>query len=129
MGMNSNNNIFPLNADFLKKCLSDWEINLQNVSIRELNRLVDELSMHFRVDFLRFEFGVPGLNPDKIGPDEEIRTLQSNPRIPATYPPFDGIPRLKEAAAEFVKKYLDIDIPPKSCVPTVGAMQLQGGNK
>ena len=122
MGMNSNNTIFPLDADFLKKCLSDWEIDLQHVSIRELNRLVDELSGHFKVAFLRFEFGVPGLNPYKIGPDEEIRTLQDNPRIPATYPPFDGIPRLKEAAAEFVKKFLDIDIPPKSCVPTVGAM-------
>ena len=122
MGMNSNNTILPLDADFLKKCLSDWEIDLQHVSIRELNRLVDELSGHFRVAFLRFEFGVPGLNPYKIGPDEEIRTLQDNPRIPATYPPFDGIPRLKEAAAEFVKKFLDIDIPPKSCVPTVGAM-------
>jgi len=48
--------------------------------------------------------------------------LQDNPRIPATYPPFDGIPRLKEAASEFVKKFMDIDVPPKSCVPTVGAM-------
>ena len=50
--MNSNNMIFPLDSDFLKKCLSDWEIDLENVSIRELNRLVDELSKQFKVECL-----------------------------------------------------------------------------
>jgi len=120
--MNSNNNIFPLDSDFLKKCLNDWEVDLTHVSIRELNRLVDELSAHFEVEFLRFEFGVPGLPPNKIGPEEEIRILQHSPRVPSTYPPFDGIPRLKQAAANFVKNFLDIEVSPKSCVPTVGAM-------
>ena len=47
--MNSKNNIFPLDSDFLKKCLNDWEGDLTHVSIRELNRLVDELSAHFEV--------------------------------------------------------------------------------
>ena len=120
--MNSNNIIFPLDSDFLKNCLNDWEVDLTHVSIRELNRLVDELSEHFDVEFLRFEFGIPGIPPNKIGPEEEIRILQENPRIPSTYPPFDGIPRLKEAASNFVKKFMDIEVPPKSCVPTVGAM-------
>ena len=101
--MNSNNMIFPLDSDFLKKRLSDWEIDLENVSIRELNRLVDDLSQQFEIDFLRFEFGVPGLMPCKIGPEEEIRILKDNPRTPSIYPPFDGIPRLKEATAEFIK--------------------------
>jgi len=120
--MNSNNIIFPLDSDFLKNCLNDWEVDLTHVSIRELNRLVDELSEHFDVEFLRFEFGIPGIPPNKIGPEEEIRILQENPRIPSTYPPFDGIPRLKEATSNFVKKFMDIEVPPKSCVPTVGAM-------
>ena len=119
--MNSNN-IFPLESDFLKKCLNDREVDLTHVSIRELNRLVDELSEQFDVEFLRFEFGIPGLPPNKIGPEEEIRILQENPRIPSTYPPFDGIPRLKVAASKFIKKFMDIEVPPKSCVPTVGAM-------
>ena len=120
--MNSNNIIFPLDSDFLKNCLNDWEVDLTHVSIRELNRLVDELSEHFDVEFFRFEFGIPGIPPNKIGPEEEIRILQENPRIPSTYPPFDGIPRLKEAASNFVKKFMDIEVPPKSCVPTIGAM-------
>ena len=120
--MNSNNIIFPLDSDFLKNCLNDWEVDLTHVSIRELNRLVDELSEHFDVEFFRFEFGIPGIPPNKIGPEEEIRILQENPRIPSTYPPFDGIPRLKEAASNFIKIFMDIEVPPKSCVPTVGAM-------
>ena len=118
----SDNSIFPLDSDFLKKRLNDWEIDLNCVSIRELNRLVDELSDHFDAEFLRFEFGIPGLSPNKIGPEEEIKILKNNPRIPSTYPPFDGVPRLKEAASIFIKKFLDIDVPPKACVPTVGAM-------
>ena len=120
--MNSNNMKFPLDLDFLKKRLLDWEIDLENISIRELNRLVDELSKQFEVEFLRFEFGVPGFAPNRIGPEEEIRVLKENPSIPSTYPPFDGIPRLKEAVAEFAKKFLDIEVPAISCIPTVGAM-------
>ena len=120
--MNSNNIIFPLDSDLLKNCLHDWEVDLTQVSIRELNRLVDELSDQFDVEFLRFEFGIPGLPPNEIGPKEEIRILQQFPRIPSTYPPFDGIPRLKKATSHFIKKFLDIDVPAKSCVPTVGAM-------
>jgi len=118
----SDNSIFPLDSDFLTKRLHDWEIDLNYVSIRELNRLVDELSDHFDAEFLRFEFGIPGLNPNKIGPEEEIKILRNNPRIPSTYPPFDGVPRLKEAASNFIKNFLDIDVPPSACVPTVGAM-------
>ena len=53
--MNANNMIFPLDSDFLIKRLSEWEIDLEHVSIRELNRLVDELSKQFEIEFLRFE--------------------------------------------------------------------------
>ena len=122
MSINSHNTVFPLEENYLRKRLESWEIDLRKVSIRELNRLVDELTAQYNVEFIRFEFGIPGLKPNRMGPEEEIRILKENPRTSSIYPPFDGIPRLKEAAAEFVKKYLDIDIPPKSCVPTVGAM-------
>ncbi len=118
----SANNVLPLDSDFLKNRLDDWEINLNKVSIRELNRLVDELSVHLDTEFLRFEFGIPGLTPNKIGPNEEIKILTDEPRIPSTYPPFDGVPRLKEAASKFIKNFLDIDVPSKACIPTVGAM-------
>ena len=115
-------NIFPFSSQFLDQCLCDWEINLESVSIRELNRLVDKLSKQFEVEFLRFEFGIPGLNPNRIGPEEEIRILQEKPSIPSTYPPFDGIPQLKKATSNFIKCFLDISVSIDSCIPTVGAM-------
>ncbi|GAJ02280.1 unnamed protein product, partial [marine sediment metagenome] len=34
----------------------------------------------------------------------------------------DGIPRLKKATASFVKAFLNIDVKPQNCIPTVGAM-------
>ncbi|MDP6570188.1 MAG: pyridoxal phosphate-dependent aminotransferase [Candidatus Marinimicrobia bacterium] len=116
------NTVFPLNADFLTNRLADWEINLEQVSIRELNRLVDELSDQFQVEFLRFEFGIPGLKPNILGPETEIDILSRNPALAGSYPPFDGVPLLKQAAAEFVDKFLNISVPDLSCIPTVGAM-------
>ncbi|SVD31369.1 uncharacterized protein METZ01_LOCUS384223, partial [marine metagenome] len=117
-----NNNIFPLDLVYVKKELQDLEIDLRNISIRELNKLVDQLSNHFGIEFLRFEFGVPGLMPSNIGPKEEIRILSENPKASGTYPPFDGISRLKKATADFVKNFININVDPKCCVPTVGAM-------
>ena len=122
MSINSHNTIFPLEKNYLSKRLASWEIDLRQVSIRELNRLVDELATQYRVEFLRFEFGIPGLTPHQIGPEEEIRILKDEPQVPGTYPPFDGVPRLKKATSEFVKNFLNIEVDANCCVPTVGSM-------
>ena len=41
------------------------------------------------------------------------------------YPPFDGIPELKNAGREFAKAFLDLDLENKHIIPTCGS--LQGG--
>ncbi|SVC77786.1 uncharacterized protein METZ01_LOCUS330640, partial [marine metagenome] len=122
MSINSHHAIFPLDEAYLKERLESLEIDLRQVSIRELNRLVDELSNRFDVEFLRFEFGVPGLTPHQIGPEEEIQFLQDKSHAIGTYPPFDGVPSLKKATAKFVKNFLNVDVDAKCCIPTVGAM-------
>ncbi|SVE47083.1 uncharacterized protein METZ01_LOCUS499937, partial [marine metagenome] len=122
MRINSDNSVFPLEENYLRKRLATWEIDLRQVSIRELSRLVDELATQFDVEFLRFEFGIPGLPPHRLGPEEEIRVLKNEPQSLGKYPPFEGVPRLKKATAEFVKKFMNIDVDAKCCVPTVGAM-------
>ena len=122
MSIISHNTVFPLEENYLRKRLASWEIDLRQVSIRELNRLVDELATQYKVEFLRFEFGIPGLTPHHIGPEEEIRILKDEPQVLGTYPPFDGVPRLKKATAEFVKNFLNIEVDAKCCVPSVGAM-------
>ena len=113
---------FPLDQNYVREKIKSLEIDLQFVSIRELNRLVDSLSQYFNIEFLRFEFGVPGLKPSQIGIKEEIRILEDEADSIGKYPPFDGILRLKNAAANFIKQFLDIDVEPNCCMPTVGAM-------
>jgi aspartate/methionine/tyrosine aminotransferase len=121
--MNASDFPFPLDSEIVDGFISDAELELDSVSIRELRRLVDRISSHFGIDFLRFEFGIPGLKAERIGPEEEIRILREDDSIPSTYPPFDGIPRLKEATRRFVRMFMNIDVAPENCIPTVGAMQ------
>jgi aspartate/methionine/tyrosine aminotransferase len=40
-----------------------------------------------------------------------------------TYPDIQGIPQLKNEASRFVKLFLNIDVNPEGCLPTVGSMQ------
>ncbi len=117
-----NKTTFPLDITVLDKIIKDYEVDLNEIGIRELKRMVDHLSYQYKVDFLHFEFGVPGIPADRLGPEEEIRVLTEDIKLPSTYPPFDGIPRLKEATAGFVKTFLNIDVKPENCIPTVGAM-------
>jgi len=113
---------FPLNSKSIDNIIHKNDIDLNLIGIRELQSLVSELSNKFSVDFLRFEFGIPGLKANSIGPKEEIKVLKENDALPSTYPPFDGIPRLKKATVEFVRQFLDIHVSPTNCIPTVGAM-------
>jgi len=113
---------FPLDTKLLDKIIVDYEVNLEQIGIRELKRMVDFLAEQYHVNFLHFEFGIPGIPADRLGPEEEIRVLSNNKNLPSTYPPFDGIPRLKNAAVNFVKAFLNINVKPSNCIPTVGAM-------
>lgn len=90
-------------------------------SIRELNRIVNNIEAASGERFIRMEMGVPGLDPPKIAVDAEIEALKKG--VGSKYPPFDGIPELKQEISTFVKNFMDVEIPPVSCFPTVGSMQ------
>jgi len=90
-------------------------------SIRELNRIVNNIEAASGERFIRMEMGVPGLDPPKIAVDAEIEALKKG--VGSKYPPFDGIPELKQEISTFVKNFMDVEIPPISCFPTVGSMQ------
>ncbi|WP_022666115.1 pyridoxal phosphate-dependent aminotransferase [Desulfospira joergensenii] len=90
-------------------------------SIRELNRIVNNIETASREKFIRMEMGVPGLDPPQIAVNSEIEALKKG--VGSKYPPFDGIPELKTEISGFVKNYLDKEINPISCFPTVGSMQ------
>ncbi|MGD9558254.1 MAG: aminotransferase class I/II-fold pyridoxal phosphate-dependent enzyme [Mangrovibacterium sp.] len=112
----------PVSKDLVEKNLSRLRIgDLNDASIREIVALVNLIEEESSCKFVRMEMGVPGLPPEKVGVDAEIAALRQG--IASVYPLIDGIKPLKEEAARFVKLFMDIDVSPQSCVPTVGSMQ------
>lgn len=90
-------------------------------SIREIVALVNLVEEETGEKFVRMEMGVPGLPPAKIGVEAEIEALQRG--VAAIYPLIDGIQPLKAEASKFVKNFINIDVSPRGCIPTVGSMQ------
>ncbi len=90
-------------------------------SIREIKKLVDEVEKTSGVRFIRMEMGIPGLPATKIGVKAEIAALESG--VAAVYPDIHGIPTLKLEISRFVKNFMDIEVNPEGCIPTVGSMQ------
>lgn len=89
-------------------------------SIREIVRLVNRLEQKTGQKFIRMEMGVPGLQPSKVGVEAEIKALKRG--VASIYPNIEGISGLKKEISKFVKLFLDVDIQPGGCIPTVGSM-------
>lgn len=112
----------PINYNIVNEKIK--EMNLPSVgkaSIREIKRLVDNIEKATGDKFIRMEMGIPGLPPAQIGVQGEIEALERG--VAAIYPDIDGVPALKPEISRFVKNFLDIDVDPAGCIPTVGSMQ------
>ncbi len=112
----------PINYEIVNQEIK--EMNLPSVgkaSIREIKRLVDNIEKATGDRFVRMEMGIPGLPPAQIGVQGEIEALEKG--VAAIYPDIDGVPALKPEISRFVKNFLDIDVDPAGCIPTVGSMQ------
>ncbi len=95
--------------------------NLGVAKIREVVKLVNGLMEESGEEFIRMEMGVPGLEPAAVGTEAEIEALKKG--VASKYANIEGIPEFKQEVSRFVKLFLDIDVSPESCVPTVGSMQ------
>ncbi|PVX51764.1 aspartate/methionine/tyrosine aminotransferase [Balneicella halophila] len=113
---------FPISRNLINEKKADLRIkNIGRASIRDLVFLVNSLEASVGERFVRMEMGVPGLPSPKAGIDAEMEALKKG--VTAVYPNLDGLPELKTEIARFAKLFLDIDVKPTSCVPTVGSMQ------
>lgn len=112
----------PFSRTAIEEIIARTGFDSTNLSIREANRLVTLIEQGLGVQFIRMEFGVPNLPYDPIC-TETAHTAEIEKMASRQYPPFDGIPELKAETVRFVKNFLDIDVPPECCIPTVGAMQ------
>ncbi len=94
--------------------------DIGRASIRELVRIVNDIEEQTGKEFIRMEMGVPGLEPAQVGIRAEIDALQRG--VASIYPMIEGIKPLKQEISAFVKNFLNIDVDPSGCIPTVGSM-------
>jgi aspartate/methionine/tyrosine aminotransferase len=90
-------------------------------TIREIVALVNKVEEETGERYIRMEMGVPGFKPAQVGTEAEIKALEHG--VASVYPMVDGVKVLKEEASRFIKSFINIDVSPEACIPTVGAMQ------
>ncbi|HDP94867.1 MAG TPA: aminotransferase class I/II-fold pyridoxal phosphate-dependent enzyme, partial [Candidatus Aminicenantes bacterium] len=89
-------------------------------SIREIKKLVDDIEKESGVAFVRMEMGIPGLPAVPIGVEAQANALKNG--VASLYPDIQGVPELKKEISRFVRNFLDIEVSPEHCLPTVGSM-------
>ena len=89
-------------------------------SIREIVSLVNRIEQKTGIPFVRMEMGVPGIPAPTIGTEAEIEALHKG--VASLYPEIAGLRILKNEASRFIKLFMNVDISPAGCIPTVGSM-------
>ena len=114
--------MFPLSQDILSRTASELGIiDIATATIRQIVALSAALEKEANERFVHLELGNPGLPASSVGVEAEINALRNG--VANTYPAINGIPVLKKAGSRFVKAFMDIEIPEKAIIPTVGSMQ------
>ena len=111
----------PIPRQTLDSLLAQTGFDSGRLAIREVNRLATLLEEETGIQFVRMEFGVPNIPPPEQAAAAELQALAEGTH--GTYPPFDGIPRLKRAGTRFLKAFLDLDVSAECIVATCGSMQ------
>jgi len=111
----------PIPEQIVNKIVAESGMKeVSRASIREIKKLINDIEEASDTKFIRMEMGIPGLPACQIGVDAQIEALKSG--VAAIYPDIDGTPELKKEMSRFVKNFLDLDVTPESCIPTVGSM-------
>ena len=94
--------------------------DLSHATIGETLLVAQWLEQKTGIPFIRMDQGSPGLPANKYGIEAEKRALDSG--IGSQYPAAAGVTELKEAASQFVKAFINVDITPRACIPTTGSV-------
>ena len=100
--------------------------NLSTATIGEVLLVAQYLENKTGIPFIRMDQGSPGLPINKYGVEAEKKALDSG--IGSQYPAAAGVPELKAAASRFIKAFIDVDVTPRSCVPTTGSVAASFGS-
>lgn len=111
----------PFQREVVEDVLKNMRISkVGDATIRQTVAISEELERLTGEKFIHLEMGSPGLPASRIGIEAQKAALDSG--VASSYPNISGIVPLKEQASRFVKAFLDIDVHPEGCVPTVGSM-------
>lgn len=114
--------MLPLSRKQLEDVISKLEIkDITTATIRQIVALSKALEKETNDKFIHLELGNPGLMAESIGIEAECKALKSG--VANTYPDISGIDILKKAGSDFIKAFLDLEIPPVCVIATVGSMQ------
>lgn len=112
----------PIDDSVLGSVLERLDISdISCATIRQSGEIARALEKITGIEFLHLEMGIPGLPPSRVGVEAECSALKSG--VASIYPNMMGIPDLKTQASRFLKAFLDIEVKPEGCIPTVGSMQ------
>ena len=94
--------------------------DLSHATIGETLLVAQYLEQKTGIPFIRMDQGSPGLPANRYGVEAEKRALDRG--VGSQYPAAAGVKELKEAASEFVKAFINLDVSARACVPTVGSV-------
>lgn len=107
--------------ELIAQAVEDLHIaDLSRATIGEVLLTAQYLENKTGIPFIRMDQGSPGLPVNKYGVEAEKAALDRG--VGSQYPAAAGVPELKNEASRFVKAFLDVDVTPRSCVPTVGSV-------
>lgn len=111
----------PISSQLVQEVIESLRIKeIGTATIRQMVAVANRIEEQTGQRFIHFEMGSPGLPANQVGVEAEKRALDSG--IASVYPNIAGIEPLKNAASRFIKAYLNIDVAPAGCIPTVGSM-------
>lgn len=95
--------------------------DINQLSIREIGKLVSQIEKQSGIEFIHMEMGVPGLPTLPVTIQAEKEALDKG--LTSLYSDIEGIPFFKTETARFAKLFMNLEVSPLNCIPTVGAMQ------
>ena len=107
-------------------CREQSVADLSKATIGEVLLVAQYLQNKTGISVVRMDQGSPSLPMNRYGVEAEKRALDAG--MGAMYPAAAGVPELKDAASRFVKAFINVDVSPRSCVPTTGSVAASFGS-
>ena len=107
--------------ELVEKAVKELHIaDLSKATIGEVLLVAQYLEKETGIPFIRMDQGSPGLPVNQLGVEAEKAALDRG--VGSQYPAAAGVPELKNEASRFVKAFMNVDVSPRACVPTVGSV-------